>query len=112
MDAVNTELPQLSTVVILGTAGIAFGTAVALPAVLVHPFTVCFTLYVPVVKTVIDVVIAPVFHNNEPIKLFAVNTELPQLFATVTIGADGIFLGADEPLPVKLVHPFTAWVTV
>jgi hypothetical protein len=36
---------------------------------------------------VIDAVVAPVDHNNpEPA---AVNTELPQLFVTVTTGADG-----------------------
>ena len=59
-----------------------------------------------------DAVVALLLHNNEPVKLPAVNTELPQLFATVTVGADGTFLGADEPLPVKPVHPFTDWVTV
>ena len=100
------------TVVILGAEGITFGTAVALPAVLVHPFSVCVTLYVPGVNTVIDVVIAPVFHNNDPVKLPAVNTELPQLFATVTAGGDGIIFGADVLLAGELVHPPTVCVTL
>jgi hypothetical protein len=36
----------------------------------------------------------------------AVNTELPQLSVTFTVGADGIILGAEMPLPFALVHPF------
>jgi len=39
--------------------------------------------------TVMDVVVAPLLHNNEPVKLPAVNTELPQLFTTLTEGAVG-----------------------
>jgi hypothetical protein len=62
--------------------------------------------------TVIEVVVAPLLHNNDPVKLEAVNKELPQLFAAVTAGADGIVLGADVPLPFALVHPFTFCVTV
>ncbi len=50
---------------------------------------------------------APLLHNNGPVYPLAVNTELPQLFCTVTIGAEGSFTGADVPLPVVLVHPFT-----
>jgi hypothetical protein len=65
------------------------------------------TLYVAASVTVIDVVVALLLHNIDPVKLLAVNTELPQLFTTVTVGADGIALGVDEPLPVVLVHPFT-----
>ena len=34
----------------------------------------------------------PLFHNNEPVKLDAVNTELPQLLTTATVGAAGIWL--------------------
>ena len=54
-----------------------------------------------------DVAVALLLHNNDPVKLLAVNTELPQLFATVTVGADGNVTGADVPLPVALIHPFT-----
>ena len=65
------------------------------------------TLYVAASVTVIDVVVALLLHNIDPVKLLAVNIELPQLFTTVTVGADGIALGADEPIPGALVHPFT-----
>ena len=51
-------------------------------------------------------VVAPLLHNNGPVKLPAVNTELPQLLATVTVGAGGIATGADVPLPVTPVQPF------
>jgi hypothetical protein len=54
---------------------------------------------------VIDAVVAPVDHNN-PVPV-ALKTELPQLFVTVTIGADGIANGAAMPDPVALVHPPT-----
>ena len=59
-----------------------------------------------------DEVIVPLLHNNEPVKDVAVNIELPQLFTTVTTGAAGIAFGAATPLPERLVHPFTVWVTV
>ena len=64
-------------------------------------------MYVALFVTVIDVVVAPLLHNNDPVKLLAVNTELPQLLTTVTAGAVGTARGADVPLPVTLVHPFT-----
>ena len=60
----------------------------------------------------IDGVVSPVLQSNEPAKPEAVNTELPQLLATVTVGAGGIAFGAAVPLPVRLVHPFTVCVTV
>ena len=56
--------------------------------------------------------VAPLLHNKEPVKDVAVNIELPQVFTTVTTGADGIAFGAATPLPEGLVHPFTVWVTV
>lgn len=56
--------------------------------------------------TVIEVLVAPLLHNNDPVKFPAVNTELPQLFTTDTVGADGITFGADVPLPAAPVHPF------
>ena len=59
-----------------------------------------------------DEVVAPLLHNKEPVNDVAVNVELPQLFTTVTTGADGITFGAATPLPEGLVHPFTVWVTV
>ena len=63
------------------------------------------TEYVAVSFTVIDAVVAPLLHNNDPVKLLAVKRELPQLFITVTVGAVGIVLGAEMPLPLALVHP-------
>jgi hypothetical protein len=36
-----------------------------------------------------EVVVAPLLHNKEPVNEFAVNVELPQLFTTVTPGAAG-----------------------
>ena len=55
---------------------------------------------------------APLLHNREPVNEPAVNTELPQLLTTDTVGADGVVLGAAIPLPAVLVHPFTVCVTV
>jgi len=65
--AVNVELPQLSTTDTMGADGIAFGAATPLPEGLVHPCTVCVTVYVPAVVTVIDKVVAPLLHNKEPV---------------------------------------------
>ena len=65
--AVNIELPQLSTTDTVGADGIAFGAATPLPEGLVQPFTVCVTVYVPAVVTVIDGVVAPLLHNKEPV---------------------------------------------
>ena len=62
--------------------------------------------------TVIDSVVSPVLHNNDPVKPDAVNTELPQLSTTVTAGATGVVLGAATPLPSALVHPFIVCVMV
>jgi hypothetical protein len=45
----------------------------------VHPFTVCVTVYVPAVVTVIDGAVAPVLQSNDPVNDPAVNVELPQL---------------------------------
>ena len=59
-----------------------------------------------------DEVVAPLFHNKEPVNDVAVNIELPQLSTTDTVGADGIAFGAATPLREGLVHPFTVWVTV
>jgi uncharacterized protein YqjF (DUF2071 family) len=105
--AVNTELPQLLTTDTVGADGVVFGAAVPLPAALVHPSIVWVTEYVPPVVTVIDGVIAPLLHNNDPVYPEAVNKELSQLLTTSTAGADGIAFGAAVPLPAGLVHPFT-----
>ena len=111
-EAVKTELPQLLTTPTVGADGTASGADVPLPVALVHPATVCVTVYVAALVTVMDNVVAPLLHNNDPVKFEAVKTELPQLFTTLTVGADGVASGADIPLPVALVHPATVCVTV
>ena len=60
----------------------------------------------------IDDEVAPLLHNNEPVNDPAVNTELPQLLITDTVGADGVVFGAAIPVPAGLVHPFTVCLTV
>ena len=64
------------------------------------------------VVTVTVAVVAPLLHNKVPVVPVAVNTELPQLFVTVTPGATGIVLGDAVPLPDTLVQPLTVCVTV
>jgi hypothetical protein len=110
LDAVNTELPQLSTTVTVGADGIAFGDAVTLRVELVQPLIVWVTPYVPPVVTVMDEVVAPLLHNNEPVKLDAVNTELPQSLTTATVGAAGIAFGDAVALRVELVQPLIVWM--
>ena len=111
--AVNMELVQLSTTFIVGGSTTALtGAAVALPSALVHPLIVCVTVYIPASFTVTDEEVAPLLHNKEPANPDAVNTELPQLLATLTDGATGVVFGEAVTLPAMLVHPFTVWVTV
>ena len=104
--AVKTELPQLLTTDTVGADGITLGADVPLPAALMHPFIVWVTVQIDESVTVIEVAVEALPHNNDPVKLPAVNIELPQLLATETTGAPGITLGADVPLPDALVHPF------
>ncbi len=112
-DAVNTELPQLLTTVTVGAPTAELnGDAVPLPAGLLHPFTVCVTVYVPASATVIAGVVAPLLHNKVPLKALAVNTELPQLSTAVTTGTEGDAFGVATILPSGLTHSFTVWVTV
>jgi hypothetical protein len=112
--AVNVELLQLLTTDTLGADTLEFiGAATPVPWELVHPFTVCVTVYVPPNVTVIDEVVAPLLHKSEPVNEPAVSVELPQLLATDTVGAGTFaFKGAATPLPGELVHPFTDCVTV
>lgn len=106
LEAVNTELVQLSVTSTTGAEGIALGAAVPLPAGLVHPPTVWVTVYSPPSVTVIDELVAPLLHNNEPVNPDAVNTELPQLLTTLTAGiATAEFKGAAVPLAGALVQP-------
>ena len=107
------EVPlQLFTTVTTGIAGVVFGAAVPLPARLIQPLFEVVTVYTPAVLTIIDEVIAPVFHNKFPVAVVD-NVDVPlQLFTTVTTGAEGATSGADVPLPGKLVQPSTVVVTV
>ena len=110
--AVNTELPQLSITVTPGVTGVPFGAAVALDSELVHPFTVCDTVYVPAVSTVMASVVSPVLQANDPVTPVAVNKELSQLLLTDIPGADGVSLGAAVALASGLEQPFIVCVTV
>lgn len=111
-EADKMELPQLLTTDTCGASGIVFGEAIPAPALLVHPLIVCVTVYDPAVVTVVDAVVAPLFHNSEPVKLEAVNTELPQLFVTCTVGTEGMVLGDAMAVAGAPVHPFAFCVTV
>ena len=64
------------------------------------------------VLTVTGVVVAPLLHNKVSVVPVAVNSELPQLFITVTPGETGIALGDAVPLPDALIQPPTVCVTV
>jgi hypothetical protein len=90
--------PQLFVTVTTGADGIAIGAATPDPLGEVQPPTVCVTVYVPAVVTLIDAVVAPVDHNKfVPV---ADKVDEPQLFVTVTTGADGIAIGAATPEPL------------
>ena len=59
--------------------------------------------------TVIDVVVAALLHNNVPVVPVAVNTELPQLFTTLTPGVEGLAFTVKTAAleftePLLLVH--------
>ena len=56
-----------------------------------------------------DEVVALLLHNNVPVVPVAVNTELPQLFVTLTPGVEGIALTVKTAAfeftePLLLVH--------
>ena len=55
--------------------------------------------------------LSPVLHNKVPVAVVD-NVEVPQLFTTVTTGADGMAFGAAMPEPAALVQPLTVCVTV
>jgi hypothetical protein len=88
------------------------GAAIPEPAALVHPFIVDVTVYVPAVFTMIDGVLAPVFHNKTPDAKVDKVTVLSQLSTTITVGVVGVVFGAAKPDPVTLVQPSTVVVTL
>ena len=108
--AVKIEEPQLLVTLTTGAAGTANGAAVTEASALVHPPTVCVTLYEAAEVTVIDPVVAPVDQSRfDPV---AVNTEEPQISAAETAGAAGNESGAAVPDPAGLIHPLIVCVTV
>ena len=55
-----------------------------------------------------EVVVAPLLHNNDPEKPDAVRVEvLLQLSITLTVGAAGADFGAATPEPLALVQPLS-----
>jgi hypothetical protein len=106
------DVPQLFTTVTAGVAGVAFGLAVPLPELLVHPFTVVVTVYVPAVFTVMVEAVAPLLHNRLPAALVD-RVEVPlQLSCTETSGTAGVVFGLAVPPPALLVQPFVVDATV
>ena len=58
-----------------------------------------------------EVLVSPVLHNKVP-EAVVDNTELPQLFITVTPGVEGVAIGAAVPKPFALAQPPTVCFTV
>jgi len=103
---------QLLTTVTVGVAGNVLGAAVPEPATLVQPSTVCVTVYVPAVLTIMEEVVAPVLHNNVPVAVVD-KVEVPlQLLTTLTIGVAGVVFGAAVPKPASLIQPSTICLTL
>jgi putative N-acetylmannosamine-6-phosphate epimerase len=101
------DVPQLSTTVTTGVAGVVFGAATPEPAALVQPFTDCVTLYVPAEETVIENVVWLSLHNSVPVAVVD-KVDVPlQLSTTVTTGLDGVVFGAATPEPDALIQPST-----
>lgn len=65
----------------------------------------------PAVPTLIELVVAPVLHSNDPAAVVE-RVDVPQLFTTVTTGIAGVVFGAAVPIPGILVHPFMVVVTL
>jgi hypothetical protein len=76
------------------------------PAVLV-----AVTEKLPAEVTVIDDVVAPLLHDNDPVALVDKVVD-PQLFVTTTTGVACAAFGAEVPVPAPLTQPFTVCVTV
>jgi putative N-acetylmannosamine-6-phosphate epimerase len=111
VDKVDVPL-QLLTTFTIGVAGAIFGAAVPEPASLTQPSTVCETVYVPALLTIMDEVVDPVLHNNVPDAVVD-KVDVPlQLLTTFTIGVAGVVFGAAVPDPASLVQPSTVCVTV
>ena len=114
MVPVGTVQPGCTDTVAVGAAGNATGAAVTeLLIILVHPPTVCVTVYVPAVVTVLGLPVPASLQVSVPVAPVAVMVELPQLFTTVNTGAAGTGNGAVfTELLTGLVQPPTVCVTV
>lgn len=79
------------------------------PSELVQPFTVRVTVYEPGALTLIEEVVAPVFHNNLPIAVVD-NVDDSQLFFVVTSGTDGIASRTAQGVFLYLNELIRRWV--
>ena len=71
---------------------VVFGAATPEPEALIHPLTVCVSVYVPALFTLIDDVVSVVFHNRVPDAVVD-KVDVPlQLLTTLTDGVDGVVL--------------------
>jgi hypothetical protein len=101
----SVELPQASISFTNGAEATLIGAAVPEPAALIHPLPLfVVTVYAPPAVTVMEVVVAPVLHNNVPLAVVD-KVELPQASISLTVGADGTLSGAAVPDPDALVQP-------
>ena len=88
------------------------GAAMPEPDALAQPLTVCVTVYVPALLTLMDEVVSVVLHNKVPdAEVDKIDVPL-QLFTTFTVGADGVVFGVANPEPTELVQPSIVCITV
>ncbi len=106
------ELPQLSTSVTKGAEGVLLGDAVFVPDMLVQPFTVVVTLYVPAAVIVTEEVVAEMLQSNAPVAVVDKVEVLLQLSTSVTTGVDGVVPMTATPVPAALAQLFTVVVTL
>ena len=85
--------------------GAVLGAEIPDPAALVQPFTVCVTVYVPAALVVIDDDTSDVLHSKVPAAVVD-NVDVPsQLFATLTVGVDGVeFI---DKVKILVEHPLS-----
>ena len=80
---VRTVVPVL---LVIPAVGAVLGSAKPEPDALVHPLTVCVTVYVPAMLTMIEDVVSFVLHNKVP-EAVVDKVDVPlQLFVTLTTG--------------------------
>ena len=90
---------------------LVFGAATPEPEALTHPLTVCVSVYVPELLTLIDDVVAVVLHNKVPDAVVDKVDVPSQLLTTLTDGVDGVVLivklkVCTESQPAALVKVF------